>query len=94
MWPWDKALWRVAFGEIRTQDQILRRALLGGGKRKHQGRSRVIEPDFRGIDAVPMAALARFEQEIDCGARRPLARGRLGDPGLAIPATLGVGGEV
>jgi len=47
-------------------------------------------PNFYGIDVVPVACLAAFEQEIDTGASR--AAFALGLPRLAVIAPLGMGG--
>lgn len=61
----------------------------------------MIEPDFGGVDAVPMAGLTGFEQEIDASAGRAIIGGMSiwgmagrGGPCLAVPATFGVRGEV
>jgi len=51
------------------------------------GRTGVEQPQFGGIDPVPVRALPRFEQEIDGGG---MAAAAALAPGLAIPAALGM----
>ena len=48
------------------------------------------QPDFGGVHAVPVGTLVGLQQKVDGGAACSTARGRIGAPGLAIPAALGV----
>lgn len=51
----------------------------------------MVQPDFRGIDLVPMTGFAFLQQEIDTCARGPVFI--VSNPSLAIPATFGMSFE-
>ncbi len=68
--PRHDDLRRLTAGEVGAEDVILRRPRLGCGQRQDQGPARVEMPDLGRIDPVPMARLARLQQEVDAGARR------------------------
>ena len=57
-----------AIENVGAEDVILGGAFVRFREAQDQGRACLVVPDFGGIDAVPVAGLARFEQEIDAGA--------------------------
>ena len=83
---------RALTGEdFRTQDMRLRIVAVGR-EAEGQRRARVPVPDLDRVDRVPVAALIRFEQEVD--RRAGGARGLCTAPGLAVPAALRVRRQV
>ncbi len=68
---------------IGPEPDLAQRPRCGRGNRQDQGLPGMKMSDLDGIDAVPMARLARPQEEIDAGADRPPRP--LGHPSLPVP---------
>lgn len=90
---WHYRLRHVALSKLGPQNMRLVRALRIRRDTQLQRRACVKMPDLCGINPVPVAVLARFQQEQDRGPGWTRAIGRIGDPCLAIPPAFRMGLE-
>jgi len=75
---------------IGPQPHLGHRSFIPGRGAERQRTARMPKPQLRRVNPVPVRALPGLEQKIDRRRAGPLAIRRLGAPGLAVPAALGM----
>lgn len=87
----DERLRAVAGEDIGAEQMFLCRAVMDGEPQRVTG---MPQPEFGGIDAVPVRALTGFEQEQDRGGEAASAVWRGLSECFAIPAAFGMRREL